>query len=336
MATKRRIIVLVAASVLATALASAAGGLKVNHHRRQTIDQPTGDLVCAQTPGSMAHNATVGAKGDKPAGACPAGMVEVEGDYCPAAEQICEKYIDEKRDRCERFRTKVRCYGKPRAHHFCMDRYEYPNEEGTKPVVAVTWEEAKASCTADDKRLCTAEEWTTACEGPERLPHPYGFERDVTACNIDRSYIMPNDEAYKNSKTRGAEVRRLSQSEPSGARPRCVSPYGVYDMTGNLDEWVLNENGSIMGPEHESGLKGGYWARVRNRCRPMTTDHNRWHSGYQIGYRCCSNAQSPQATAEPPPAAENRVAVPLANESTLLCLNPEPAGRRVRASAAPG
>jgi hypothetical protein len=109
-----------------------------------------------------------------------------------------------------------------------------------------------------------------------------------------------------------------------------VSPYGVYDMTGNVDEWVLNEDGSIMGPEYESGLKGGYWARVRNRCRPMTTDHNRWHSGYQIGYRCCSNAQSLRATAEPPPAAENRVAGPRANESTLVCLDPEPADGRVR------
>jgi hypothetical protein len=306
MAAKRRIVVPAIASVLVigTAVASAAGGLRVNRHAaRQTIDQPTDAPFCAlseanPTPASVANSATPGASSDGSAGACPTGMVEIEGDYCPAAEQICVKYIDEKRDRCESFRTKVRCYGKPRAHHFCMDRYEYPNEEGTKPVVAVTWEEAKASCTQQGKRLCTAEEWTTACEGPERLPHPYGFERDATACNLDRPYIMPDDQAYKNPKTRAAEVSRLSQSEPSGARPRCVSPYGVYDMTGNVDEWVLNENGSITGPEYESGLKGGYWAPVRNRCRPMTTDHNRWHSGYQIGYRCCSNVQTRDRAAE--------------------------------------
>ena len=34
----------------------------------------------------------------------------------------------------------------------------------------------------------------------------------------------------------------------------------------------------------------GYWGPVRNRCRPMTTDHNMWHSGYQIGFRCCAGA----------------------------------------------
>ncbi len=53
-------------------------------------------------------------------------------------------------------------------------------------------------------------------------------------------------------------------------------------MTGNVDEWVLNERGTIQGPEFQSGLKGGYWSPVRNRCRPTTTDHNHWHHGYRL------------------------------------------------------
>jgi len=81
----------------------------------------------------------------------------------------------------------------------------------------------------------------------------------------------------------------VSQSEASGARANCVSAYGVFDMTGNVDEWVLNESGNENGPEYQSGLKGGYWGPVRNRCRPATTDHNRWHHGYQIGFRCCAD-----------------------------------------------
>ena len=47
------------------------------------------------------------------------------------------------------------------------------------------------------------------------------------------------------------------------------------------------------------GDYGGLWGPVRNRCRPMTVDHNEWHSGYQIGFRCCASGhdQSPaQAT----------------------------------------
>jgi hypothetical protein len=77
-----------------------------------------------------------------------------------------------------------------------------------------------------------------------------------------------------------------------------VSPYGVHDLTGNVDEWVVNEEGSFNGPEFDSGLKGGYWGPVRNRCRPMTTDHNHWHRGYQIGFRCCSEIQGNHSAPE--------------------------------------
>lgn len=222
-------------------------------------------------------------------GACPNDMVEVTGEYCPAPEQICAEFISEKRDRCERFRTTVRCLGKPSDKHFCIDRYEYPNEAGRQPTLAVTWDEARDVCTNEGKRLCMAEEWTLACEGPERKPYPFGYVRDATACNFDKNYIMPDNFAFNDPQTRAAEVARVNQSEPSGTRPRCVSDYGVYDMTGNADEWVVNEHGSPQGPEYQSGLKGGYWGPVRNRCRPMTTEHNQWHQGYQIGFRCCKD-----------------------------------------------
>jgi hypothetical protein len=74
-------------------------------------------------------------------------------------------------------------------------------------------------------------------------------------------------------------------------------------MTGNVDEWVLNEAGSENGPEYQSGLKGGYWGPVRNRCRPATTDHNRWHHGYQIGFRCCADPGGTGDVAPNKPAA---------------------------------
>jgi formylglycine-generating enzyme len=222
--------------------------------------------------------------------ACPDGMVLVEGEYCPAVAQNCTKWIDEKRDRCAEYAPSGRCLGKVEPKRFCIDRYEYPNQIGTKPVVAVTWEEAKAQCQSMGKRLCGATEWTLACEGPERQPYPNGTRRDPKACNYDKPYIMPNDEAFLNPATRAREVERVSQSVPSGTSPDCVSAYGVYDMTGNVDEWVVNEAGTVTEAPYQSGLKGGYWGPVRDRCRPMTTDHNMWHSGYQIGFRCCGDA----------------------------------------------
>lgn len=220
---------------------------------------------------------------------CPADMAEVEGEHCQVVEQICEEFISEQKDRCAKYRNQVRCLGKTKRVHVCVDRYEYPNRAGEKPTVAVTYNEAAELCAAEGKRLCTGDEWTQACEGPEHLPYPYGFVRNDASCNHDKPYIIPNDSAYQNPETRAAEVARLNQSEPSGSRAACVSSYGVFDMTGNVDEWVYNESGSVHGPEYQSGLKGGYWGPVRNRCRPITTDHNQWHHGYQIGFRCCSN-----------------------------------------------
>jgi sulfatase modifying factor 1 len=91
------------------------------------------------------------------------------------------------------------------------------------------------------------------------------------------------------------------QRDPSGGRESCVSPFGVHDTTGNVDEWVVNERGKEKEKPYVSGLKGGYWGPVRDRCRPMTTDHNRWHT-YQIGFRCCADAtpHTSSTTSQPP------------------------------------
>lgn len=222
-----------------------------------------------------------------PASLCPAGMVYVSGDYCPGLAHTCKRYLDEKKDRCGDFHESSRCLGPTVPKQFCVDTYEYPNRAGEKPLLAVDWNTAVRLCAEADKRLCTADEWTLACEGDGRLPYPYGYARNKEACNIDKPYILPNDLAYADPLQRAAEVARLDQSEPSGNRASCVSPFGVFDMTGNTDEWVEYERGSLTQSPYRSGLKGGYWGPVRNRCRPITATHNPWHSGYQIGLRCC-------------------------------------------------
>src|SRR5437660_9575139 len=69
-------------------------------------------------------------------GGCPSGTVEVDGDYCPAVEQYCAQYADEKdraRDRCSEFKPTGRCFGKQLHKRFCIDRYEWPNQRGVKP-----------------------------------------------------------------------------------------------------------------------------------------------------------------------------------------------------------
>jgi hypothetical protein len=281
--------------------------------------RPSGQATTnADIPASVAAATGVAAGAPRVvevSGACPGGMVEIEGDYCPNVEQKCLKWIDPEdypARRCAEYEQNSTCTGKTAHKHFCMDRYEYPNRVGEKPVVMRTWYQAKATCEAAGKRLCGESEWTLACEGQEHLPYPYGYARSSEACNIDKPHPDVNEAAIADPKTRQAEVDRLWQGEPSGTRDQCVSPFGVHDMTGNVDEWVVNESGH----PYKSGLKGGYWGPVRDRCRPMTIAHNEDFLFYQIGFRCCSQVPDSPGSAAAHPAAADKVPTPPAAPSS--------------------
>ena len=223
------------------------------------------------------------------AAACGAGMVLVDGIYCPYVGHTCTKFLYEERDVCDRYAPDVLCEGRLLHRRYCMDVFEYPNVEGVVPAVMVDWNDARRACAVEGKRLCTTEEWEFACEGPEMWPYPYGIDRDSTACNIDRVYTLPEMEAFSDPWKISAEVDRLDKRVPSGSRPRCISPFGVRDMTGNVDEWVDNPKGKVEDKPYRSTLKGGYWGSIRARCRPQTSSHNEWFSFYQVGFRCCKD-----------------------------------------------
>jgi hypothetical protein len=229
---------------------------------------------------------------------CGEGMLLVDGIYCPYVGHKCTKFLIEDRDVCERYAPDVLCEGRLQHRRYCMDEYEYPNMEGVVPAVMTDWNDARRACAAEGKRLCTTEEWEFACEGPQMWPYPYGIDRDPAACNIDRRYTLPEMEAFSDPWKISAEVERLDKRVPSGSRPRCISPFGVRDMTGNVDEWVENQKGKVDDKPYRSTLKGGYWGPIRARCRPQTSTHNEWFSFYQVGFRCCKDAEG-SASVEP-------------------------------------
>jgi formylglycine-generating enzyme len=231
--------------------------------------------------------------------ACPEGMLLIAGEFCPFVGHRCVDWIDEKADRCAKYVPPPLCEGRKEDRRFCIDRYEYPNLRGVKPVVMANWFEAMEACRAEGKRLCLSTEWTMACEGQERVPYPYGYTRDKRVCNFDRPRPAPEPDmdAFSIPRKIGREVARLDLRVPSGALEGCVSPFGVQDMTGNVDEWVINEEhfDRVLKEGDKrpfvSGLKGGYWGPIRARCRPITPSHNEWFRFYQVGFRCCSDAQ---------------------------------------------
>lgn len=242
--------------------------------------------------------------------ACPAGMILVDTTYCPKVRQRCTKDEYNKPNHitiCHEFAPGQVCLTKLRRQRFCIDQYEYPNQAGAHPPVMVSWYDAAAACASQSKRLCWESEWVSACEGPEKLPFPYGRKRDATMCNIDNQYVNPHlDRVYsKTPAVQNAELLNLDQSVTSGEKAGCKSGFDVHDQTGNFDEWVNAES------EHKvsdwAGLKGGAWGHVRNACRPMTTSHPPDFTYYFISFRCCADAApDPEVEKDPrywrPPA----------------------------------
>lgn len=256
---------------------------------------------------------------DTAASPCPDDMLYADTNFCSEIERRCVEMEHERinhLDICHSFAREQRCRGEPRRIAFCIDRYEYPNRKGAHPAWMLDWFEAQATCESKGKRLCWSSEWTAACEGPEHTPFPYGYERDHWACNMDSFFIDPmrpgpRAQFFFYSKDKDVafrELSRLDQSVPSGSIETCRSGFGVYDMTGNFDEWVKSDE-----PPREkskwAGLKGGAWGHVRSQCRPMTYSHEPEFRYYFVGLRCCRDAEgaprfTPSPEAMPPPMVE--------------------------------
>jgi sulfatase modifying factor 1 len=263
-------------------------------------------------------------------GPCGAGMVHVAGNFLldvagseagagieRLQDDTCSRWIDrEYPARCATFeRDKWLAASKelPRKPmDFCIDRFEYPNLRGQNPYVVVTYREASSMCSAEGKHLCSEAEWTFACEGEEGTPYPNGYERDPDTCVMDRPWRAWNEHVYakRDGEALREELDRLWQAEPSGTRAACKSSFGVYDMTGNVDEWTR----SVRKEGLQSILKGGYWGPVRTRCRPSTRSHGDTFVAYQQGFRCCADVGALTA----PTAGGVPAAAPAAAPSSVL------------------
>ena len=222
-------------------------------------------------------------------------MVHVRHEYCPTLEHRCVKSEYDKPNHitiCHEFEAGQKtCRGERRAVDVCVDRYEYPNKKDGHPPVMVDFFAAEQTCQAAGKRLCLESEWVAACEGPEEKPFPYGWQRSADACNIDNRWLEPNlARVYsEDPEVQREELARLDQGVPSGSRPGCVSDDGVYDLTGNFDEWVRLDTPKPGAKSKMAGLKGGAWGHVRNACRPVTTSHAPEFTYYFISFRCCTD-----------------------------------------------
>jgi len=215
-------------------------------------------------------------KRDVTSSACPNDMVLAEGNYCPNPTQKCLKWLDKghyRHWRCAEYEEPATCVGKKSSQRFCIDRDEYVAPGGSVPLTGRTMLDAERICKAAGKRLCLESEWNFACEGEQMRPYSYGFARDSSICNADKPPRV------------GTDSLLVSLALPPGSFPGCQSPFGVRDMTGNVEEWVRSDRRATRGV-----MKGSYWIPTRNNCRAGQRIHGPLYSGIELGFRCCADA----------------------------------------------
>ena len=205
---------------------------------------------------------------------------------------------------------------------FCIDRYEAqlellegsawversPYEQlgsgedvraiaaaGATPQAYISGDDAAAACLRAGKRLCTSDEWLAACQGPDSHIYPYGDSHISGACNDDYAgshplvdYFGTSDGIWDSEHMNDPGInQQVGTVAAGGSFTACESAWGVFDLHGNLHEWVTDGDGAF---------RGGFYADASINgagCLYVTTAHARSYHDYSTGFRCCSDPEAP-------------------------------------------
>jgi len=223
---------------------------------------------------------------------------------------------DEQRARCGAPNmVPVYRHGDPKAARYCIDVFEFPNKPCELPFVWAAPTHAQTMCAIQGKRLCTQEEWSLACRadpaGGADTTYAYGNDLDLDVCNTNKPRGPDNKCSTRDATHAWATCG--TDTEPSGAFPKCRSRFGVFDQHGNVAEIMTrrDKDGSVV-----SQLKGSafFYAEVARRPNQPQPPGGRetypdncnydprwhvepigsaWHVSYHLGFRCCKDI-SPQ------------------------------------------
>ncbi len=162
-------------------------------------------------------------------------------------------------------------------------------EDISRPVVGVDWLDAKDFCEFYGKQLPTEAQWEKAARGTDGRKYPWG--------NDDPGPLFANFAS-------GVSFSYNKSLAPVGSYESGKSPYGVYDMVGNVWEWVLDnydkayyQVASQKNPPGPSAgdykvIRGGSWSKrpavARSAGRMYLSPNTRSNS---LGFRCAGEAK---------------------------------------------
>ena len=263
--------------------------VRVGHQAALSVGLTTALLV-----GCMSVAAAEVPKGEKDMVLIPKGEFTMGGSEHsdePTHQVVLDAYhMDKYETSNARYKEFMKATGHPAPAYWDDPRLNKPNQ----PVVGVSWTDAADFCKWEGKRLPTEAEWERAAKGPSGERHyPWGHSLDPKKANY------------------GQHVGRTA---PVDSYPEGVSGYGVYNMAGNVFEWVadwyaplyykesvaLNPKGAEQGYNFANQgpvkvLRGGSWLAPATS---LHTTHRFWNQpdnnsyGVGLGFRCAKSTEA--------------------------------------------